>query len=105
MGDKDDTFDEAPDTVAEKDEIGEGGQEAENGRENRDKHRDSGQSSAEDGKEEATTEEAEMDHAFLAIAEVPVVGAEATEEDAEEAGGDGGFRGDVARLVWGGWVS
>ena len=48
-----------------------------------------------------------MEEAFLVVAEVPIVGAEATEEDAEDAGDGGRLRDDVGWLgrLGRGWVA
>lgn len=87
----DDTFDETPDTATHDGDIGDEHQEAE---EEAHEWDFGGQSNHDGGKHdenEATTSQSDMDETFLFLAEIPVVSAESTEEDAEQTGGDRGF--------------
>lgn len=114
LGKDDNALDEAPDAVAEEDEVAEHGDEAEEDSDERDAGGQGGENGAEDGDDEATTEEADMEETFLIIAEVPIVRAKAAEENAKEAGGSSGLRDDVGWLAglgrgWitsrGGWIA
>ena len=87
----DDAFDEAPDTATHDSDVREEHQEAEEEAQEWDF---GGQSNHDGGKhdeKEATTGQSDVDDAFLFLAEIPVVSAEGTEEDAEQTGGDGRF--------------
>lgn len=111
LDEDDDTFDEAPDAATHDSDVGDEHEEAEEEAHERDLGGQGDHDGGKDGQKEATTGEGDMHDAFFVFAEVPVVGTEGTEEDAEEAGSDGRFDGGrdaileegVRRgLVWGG---
>lgn len=79
----DDAFDKAPDTVSDDGEVADKSDEANQNTNERDSRSESGKKSAEDSDEEAATKETDVHEAFLGVAKIPVVGAEATKENAE----------------------
>lgn len=79
----DDAFDKAPDTVSDDGEVADKSDEANQNTNERDSRSESGKKSAEDSDEEAATKETDVHEAFLGVAKIPVMGAEATKENAE----------------------
>ena len=79
----DDAFDKAPDTVSDDGEVADKSDEANQNTNERDSRSESGKKSAENSDEEAATKETDVHEAFLGVAKIPVVGAEATKENAE----------------------
>lgn len=86
-----DTFDETPDAAAHDGDVGEENKETE---EEAHEWYLGGEGKHDGGnhdKNETAAGEGDMKNAFFVFAEVPVLGAESTEENAEETGSDGGF--------------
>ncbi len=93
LNEKDDTFNEAPDTVAHHDEVSDSSEEAKDGGKEADAtvQSDSGNDGRKHDNDKATSEQKNVKKALLFVTEVPVVGAELAEEDTEQAGGDSRF--------------
>lgn len=91
LDEDDDTFDEAPDAATHDSDVREEHEEAEEEAHEWDFGGEGDHDGGKHDKNEATTGQSDVDEAFLFLAEVPVVGAESTEEDTEETSGDGGF--------------
>lgn len=108
LDEEDDTFDEAPDAATDDGDVGEEHDEAEEEGEERNFGGEGSHDGSEEGEDETAAGEGEVDDAALFVTEIPVVGAEAAEEDAEQTGSDRRFdagRNGVLRSgVRGGWV-
>lgn len=91
LDEDDDTFDEAPDAATHDSDVREEHEEAEEEAHEWDFGGEGDHDGGKHDKNEAATGQSDVDEAFLFLAEVPVVGAESTEEDTEETSGDGRF--------------
>lgn len=83
LGEDDDTLDEAPDTVTNEDDVSDDSEEAEDDVEDGDATREAVEGDGNNGQEEAARGEADVDGSPFGVAEVPVMGAESAEENAE----------------------
>lgn len=91
LDEDDNALDEAPDAAAHDGDVGDKHQEA---KEEAQEWNFGGQGNHDGGKHdknETTTGQSDVDETFLFLTEIPVVGAEGTEEDTEQAGGNGRF--------------
>lgn len=108
LNEENDAFDEAPNTATHDSNVRDEHEEA---KEEAQEWDVGGQSDHDGGKhdeEEAATGQSDMDEAFLFLTEIPVVGAESAEEDAEQASGDGRFDASWDGVLEGGvveWVA
>lgn len=95
LDEQDDTFNQAPDTVSHHDEVGNSSKETKDGRNKADAtiQSNSGDDRGKHNNNKATSEQNNVNETLLFVAEVPVVGAELTEEDTEQTGSNGGFDG------------
>lgn len=91
LDEDDNTLDEAPDAAAHDGDVGDKHQEAKEEAQEWDFGGQSNHDGRKHDKNEATAGQSDVDEAFLFLAEIPVVGTEGTEEDAEQAGGNGRF--------------
>lgn len=91
LDEEDDAFDEAPDTTTHDGDIGEEHEKTEEDTHDRDVGGQSDHDGGKDDKEEAATSQSDVKDAFFVFAEIPVVGAERTEENAKQASDDRRF--------------
>ena len=83
LGEDDDAFDEAPDGVADKGDVGDDREGAKDDIEEGGVAREGAEGDGDDGKEDAADGEADVDSSPFDVAEIPVVCADAAEKNAE----------------------
>lgn len=83
LSEDDDAFDEAPDAVADENDVSDDSQEAEDDVQDGDAARKAVERDGNDSKEEAASGEADVDSAAFRVAKIPIVSTEGSEKNTE----------------------